>query len=394
MPVLRTAAGIDLFFDLSGPPDAPVVAFSNSLGCQLEMWDAQVAALSDRYRILRYDTRGHGRSKSYDRETSMDELGDDLAGLMDGLHIPAAHVVGLSMGGRVGQSMGVRHPQKVLSLCLMATGAHFPYPDIWDDRIRTVREQGMEALADSTMQRWFTPAGLKRRAAEVADMRARFARLDPAGYAVSCKALKDIPTIEDIRAIRAPTLVIAGALDPATPVVRSQEIVERIPGAELVVLPEAAHMIAVEQPEMVTRHLAAWLDAQSGAKPRAGGASFEAGLANRKSVLGADYVEGALAKAGSFGAPFQDFITRYAWGEIWGDDALPRKTRSIVVLATCIALGKEEEFKLHLRPALKNGVSLAELRALMIQSAVYAGVPAANGAFRWTRETLGAELDG
>jgi 3-oxoadipate enol-lactonase/4-carboxymuconolactone decarboxylase len=106
-----------------------------------------------------------------------------------------------------------------------------------------------------------------------------------------------------------------------------------------------------------------------------------------------EYVQGALAKGGAFAAPFQDFITRYAWGEVWGDPTLPRKTRSMLVLATCIALNREEEFKLHLAPALRNGVTRAELRALMIQSAVYAGVPAANGAFRWAREAMGEELE-
>jgi alkylhydroperoxidase/carboxymuconolactone decarboxylase family protein YurZ len=109
-------------------------------------------------------------------------------------------------------------------------------------------------------------------------------------------------------------------------------------------------------------------------------------------VLGAEHVERSLAGAGAFGTPWQDFITRYAWGEIWGDDTLPWKTRSMIVLSLTLALGKEEEFKLHLRPALKNGVTLDELRALLKQCAVYAGVPAANGAFRWAREVLGDEL--
>ena len=116
------------------------------------------------------------------------------------------------------------------------------------------------------------------------------------------------------------------------------------------------------------------------------------GLAIRKQVLGAGYVEAALAKAGDFGAPWQDFITRTAWGEIWGDATLPRKTRSMLTLAMMIALHREDEFKLHLRPALTNGVTIAELRALTMQAAIYAGMPAANAAFKWLREVLGDEL--
>ena len=160
-----------------------------------------------------------------------------------------------------------------------------------------------------------------------------------------------------------------------------------IPGAEMVVLPNAPHLMSVERPEAVAAKIAAFL----GASGTAAGA-FEAGLAVRKAVLGSEHVERAIATAGSFGAPWQDYITRAAWNDIWGDPTLPRKVRSMLTLTTMIALHREDEFKLHVRPALTNGVTLAELRALTMQSAVYAGVPAANAAFKWLREVLGDEL--
>jgi 3-oxoadipate enol-lactonase / 4-carboxymuconolactone decarboxylase len=122
------------------------------------------------------------------------------------------------------------------------------------------------------------------------------------------------------------------------------------------------------------------------------GATFEEGLANRKKVLGAEHVERSLAKAGPFAMPWQDFITRTAWGEIWGDPTIPWKTRSMVTLAMMVALHREEEFKLHVRPALRNGVTIEELRSLLLQASIYAGVPAANAAFRWVKEVLGDEL--
>ncbi|HKH34777.1 MAG TPA: carboxymuconolactone decarboxylase family protein [Beijerinckiaceae bacterium] len=128
-----------------------------------------------------------------------------------------------------------------------------------------------------------------------------------------------------------------------------------------------------------------------GEPKRSGAASFEAGLANRKRVLGAEHVERSLAKAGAFATPWQDFVTRVAWGEIWGDPTIPWKTRSMVTLAMMIALHREEEFKLHVRPALSNGVTIEELRALLLQASVYAGVPAANAAFRWVKEVLSEE---
>jgi 3-oxoadipate enol-lactonase / 4-carboxymuconolactone decarboxylase len=183
--------------------------------------------------------------------------------------------------------------------------------------------------------------------------------------------------------IAAPTLVVMGADDPATPPAMGEAIRALIPGAELAVLPHAAHILAMEQAGRVNQLLLSFLE----------GPPFEAGLRNRRAVLGAEHVDRSLANAGAFAAPWQDFITRMAWGEVWGDPALPWKTRSLVTLALMVSLGREEEFKLHVRPALRNGVTLTELRSLLKQCAVYAGVPAGNAAHRWVREVLGAEAD-
>ncbi len=393
MPLIR-ANGVDLFYDFTGPAEAPVVVFSNSLGTTLEMWDAQIRALSNRFRCLRYDTRGHGRSPVRDEALSIDDLADDCAGLLDALGIDKAHVVGLSLGGMTAQALAVRHPDRVASLVLMATAAHLPSPDSWDQRARTVREQGMAALVDVVMQRWFTADTVALAPERVKPVRDRFESLDPRGYAVACLAIRDMDLRGRIGAVRVPTLVIAGEDDPATPIEMAEEIARLIPGAELTVVPEAAHLIALEQPDVVNLLLESFLTRCAGDVPvAAGGISFEEGLANRKSVLGVDHVQRSLENAGEFAGPWQDFITRNAWGEIWGDPTLPWKTRSLITLAMMVALHREEEFKLHVRPALRNGVSIEELRALLMQSAVYAGVPAANAAFRWVREVLGDELD-
>ena len=395
MPVLKTKSGSELFFDLTGPETAPVVAFSNSLGTTLEMWDRQAEVLASSYRVLRYDTRGHGRSKLIDQPTTLDDLADDLAGLLEALHIERAHVVGLSLGGMTAQTMGFRHPARVISLTLMATAAIMPDRALWDQRIAMSREKGCGALVDGVIQRWFTARTLKEKAELAAPVRRRFAEISGAGYAVCCQAIRDMDLRPNLPKIAAPTLVISGAEDPATPVADGSAIAALVPGAEFVVVPGAAHLLNIEQTAIVNRHLMAWLAQHNrDAQPPTGGGSFAAGLANRKSVLGVDYVEKALAKAGPYGAPFQDFITRYAWGEIWGDPTLPRKTRSLLVLAMTLALNREEEFKLHLRPAVDtNGVSMEELRALLMQAAIYAGVPAANSAMRWVRDVLGERIE-
>ena len=390
MPMITAANGTELFYDLRGPAGAPVVAFSNSLGTTYRMWDAQAAALTGLYRVLQYDTRGHGGSPLAAGPASIEALADDLAGLLDALHIGRAHVVGLSLGGMTAQSLAARRPERVHGLVLMATSAYMP--DGWEARAAAVRSQGMGAIVDAVMARWFTPAFQASQPEAFALQRERFLAMDPEGYAACCGAIGAMDLRPSNAAVTAPTLIIAGADDPSTPPPVMEEIRGRIPDAELVVLPRAAHIVAVERADAVNAHLGAFLGRlQARGEPR-GGARFEDGLANRKAVLGAEHVERSLSKAGGFAGPWQDFITRTAWGEVWGDPALPWKTRSMLTLALMVALGREEEFKLHLRPALRNGVSAAELRALLIQAAVYAGVPAANGAFRWVRETLGEEL--
>lgn len=402
MPLAR-ANGTELFYDLTGPEGAPVVAFSNSIGTTLELWDTQVPALSDRYRLLRYDTRGHGRSPVAGGRTTMEDLADDLAGLLDALGVERAHVVGLSLGGMTAQAFAVRHPHRLegRGLVLMGTSAHLPTG--WDERAALVREKGMGAIVDAVLARWFTPPFLQQHPERVAPLRERFLDVDREGYALCCGAIRDMDLRDTNAAITARTLLIAGADDPATPPPMMEDIRARVPDAEMVVLSRAAHIMNVERPEAVNRYLAAFLDG-FGASARGpegasritgggGGASFEQGLANRRAVLGAEHVDRSLAGAGGFAAPWQDFITRTAWGEIWGDPALPWKTRSLVTLALMVALRQEEEFKLHVRPALKNGVTVPELRALLLQTAVYAGVPAANGAFRWAKEVLGDEAE-
>src|SRR3954469_26074150 len=390
MPLIRSK-DVELFYDLTGPEGAPVVAFSNSIGTTLEMWARQVPALAARYRCVRYDTRGHGRSPVVDRPITIEDLANDLAGLLDALGIEQAHIVGLSLGGMTAQAFGARHPERAQSLVLMTTSAYLPHG--WNERAAIVRANGMGAIVEAVLARWFTPDFAAVHPEAVEPLRARFLQNDPKGYAACCEAIRDMDLRPSNAALTQPTLIIAGADDPATPVTMMEEIRTRVPQAELVVLPRAAHILAVERPELVNRHLAAFLDDLTGAASRSGGGvSFEAGLANRKSVLGVEHVERSLQNAGAFAMPWQDFITRTAWGEIWGDPTLPRKVRSFVTLAMMVALHREEEFELHVRPALRNGVTIEEMRSLLIQTAIYAGVPAANAAFRWVKEVLGDEI--
>ena len=391
MPMLAVN-GTTLFYDLSGPEGAPVVVFSNSLGSTAEMWDAQARALAGRCRVLRYDTRGHGRSQTTG-PVRLDTLVRDVIGLLDALAISSAHVVGLSLGGITAQGLGIHYPTRIRSLVLMATASHFAPADGWHLRAKTVREEGLGAIVDGAMTRWFTQGADTHCPERKQFTRQRFLASDAEGYALCCEALAEADVRADLERITAPTLVMAAEGDPVTTVSMGLELAAAIKEARFEPVSEAAHLFAVEQPEQVNSLLLDWLEQQGALVPPDGRHLYEQGLTNRKAVLGLDHVQRSFANANDFTRPWQDFITRMAWGETWGNPDLSWKLRSVSTLSMMVALHREEEFKLHLRPALKNGLTMKELRALLLHCSIYAGVPATNAAFRWTREVLGEESD-
>ncbi len=387
---------VTLHYDVRGPAGAPPVVFSNSLGTTREMWNLQIAAMAGRFRCLSYDTRGHGRSPVVTTPFGVDDLAYDLAALIE--HVfgrTPVHVVGLSLGGMTGMALAIRRPDLVASLTPMATFCKTVAPASWVERAATVRANGVEAIGDMILSRWFTPGFAAAKPDVFEHARNMMLSTPSEGYAACCDAIRDLDLLSLLKGVTAPTLVFSGADDPASPPELQDEIRAAIPSAGLVRLSPAAHIMNMEQPEQVSALLISWLDLNRArlGQPASRPALLDEGLANRKAVLGAAHVERSLANAGPFAKPWQEFIMREAWGEVWGDPSLPWKTRSLLTLQTMIALNREEEFKLHLRPALHNGVSLQELRAAMIQAAVYIGVPAANNAFRWVKDVMGDELD-
>jgi 3-oxoadipate enol-lactonase len=256
-----TVNNVDLYYELTGPKGAPVAAFSNSIGTTLEMWDAQAEALSPHYRCLRYDTRGHGRSSVVERPASIGDLAGDLAGLLEALAVPRAHIVGLSLGGMTAQAFALGYPDRTRSLTLIATAAYLPPVEGWEQRAATVCRDGMAAIVDTVIPRWFTPPFADAFPEQVAQVRNRFLEMDPRGYAVCCRVIRDLDLRQEIGSITAPTLIIAGADDPATPAALMEDIRARIPDSELVVLPRAAHLLAIERADRVDRHLLSFLGA-------------------------------------------------------------------------------------------------------------------------------------
>jgi 3-oxoadipate enol-lactonase len=232
MPHVK-ANGVNLHYELTGPAGAPVIVFSHSIGASLEMWDAQVTAFAGRYRCLRYDTRGHGSSEVIDRPATVDDLADDLAGLLDALDIAKAHIVGLSLGGMMGQAFALRHPQKLDRLVLVSTSAKMDV-QFYRDRETVARREGYGSFIETVLvPRWFTQEFGKASPEVIDAFRQRFPK-DWRGYSVCCGVIAALDLPERIGGIRAPTMIMVGAADPATPVAMSLDLLARIPDAELI----------------------------------------------------------------------------------------------------------------------------------------------------------------
>jgi 3-oxoadipate enol-lactonase len=239
---------VNLYHRLDGDPDAPAMVLSGSIGSTLELWDAQVPALARRFRVIRYDHPGHGRSP-LDGST-IAEFARHAVALLDDLGVERVSWCGLSLGGAVGMRVALDAPDRVDRLALLCTSARFDDPEEWRDRARRVRASGLEPIADSSLGRWFTPAF-----ADVPRYRAMLVSTDAEGYARACDAIHDWDVRDELGAIRAPTLAIAGADDPSTPPRHLEEIARSVPGARLEVLPGARHLLNVERADEVNRLL-------------------------------------------------------------------------------------------------------------------------------------------
>ena len=237
-----------LHYRFDGPDTAPVVVFSNSIGTTLELWDAQVPAFGGPFRMLRYDQLGHGRSEVPPGPYTVELLARELLALLDELGIERFSFCGLSLGGAVGMWLGANAGDRLKRLVLAATSAHFGPPERWIERAAAVRSHGMAPLADATMGRWFTPAFVG-----TALFRQTFCAVPEEGYAGCCEALRDWDFRDELGSVVAPTYVLVGSEDPATPPAQARLIADGIPGSRIEVIPDAAHLLNVEQTDRFNR---------------------------------------------------------------------------------------------------------------------------------------------
>ncbi|NBM20998.1 4-carboxymuconolactone decarboxylase, partial [Streptomyces sp. GC420] len=362
------------------------------------------------------------------------ELGDRLLATLGGLGVPRFGYAGCGIGGAVGADLALRHPGSVASLALIASSPRFGTADEFRQRGVVVRTNGLDPMARNAPARWFTEPFAANQPAIVEWAVQMVRTTDPGCYIAACEALAAFDIRAGLLSIGLPTLVLVGAEDRVTGPADARTLVAGIPDARLAVVPGAAHLAPVEQPAAVTdllvHHFSTSWQTESAsttgqtaitaalarpvlaARPAAGPAAgtspvpaagpdsapeqpeavaapgsprpgaYDAGMKLRREVLGDAHVDRALDGSDDFTGDFQDFLTRYAWGEVWARPGLDRRTRSCVTLTALVARGHLDDLAVHTRAALRNGLTPAEIREVLLQAAVYCGVPAANSAFR------------
>ena len=419
-----------LQYRFDGPEDAPVLILGPSLGTTWHMWDRQVPELAKQWRVFRYDLPGHGGSPAHPTG-SVSDLADRLLATLDALGVQRFGYAGCALGGAVGLELVLRHPERVASLALIAASPRFGTADEFRQRGVIVRTNGLDPIARTSPDRWFT-SGFAASQPAITEWAVQMVRTtDPGCYIAACEALAAFDVRSELARIGVPTLVLVGSDDQVTGPAEARTLVAGIPDARLAVVPGASHLVPVEQPAAVTdllvRHFStAWQPAYEhstgqfaiaatpvkpvlapppqlapiaeiapppAVPPQVMGRPdpYDAGIKVRREVLGDAHVDRALAQADEFSGDFQDFITRYAWGEIWDRPGLDRRSRSCVTLTALVAGGHLDELAFHTRAALRNGLTPAEIKEVLMQAAVYCGVPAANSAFKVAQQVIREE---
>ncbi|MEU1486948.1 alpha/beta fold hydrolase [Streptomyces sp. NPDC005752] len=414
-----------LKYQVDGPEDAPVLVLGPSLGTTWHMWDRQIPELSKHWRIFRYDLPGHGGAPARPA-AAVTDLADRLLATLDSVGVQRFGYAGCSIGGAVGADLALRHPHRVAALALVAASPRFGTADEFRQRGVIVRTNGLEPIARTSPERWFTP-GFAAAQPAIVEWAVQMVRTtDPGCYIASCEALAAFDIRTELPRIGVPTLVLVGAEDKVTGPAEARTLVAGIPDARLALVPGASHLAPVEQPAAVTDLLlmhfsTAWQDTQASipvpplpgfaapfapvvpvaeiaaaaelpdVSPTGRSDRYDQGMKVRREVLGDAHVDAAAAASDGFTEDFEELLTRYAWGEIWSREGLDRRARSCVSLTAIVASGHLGGLAQHVRAALRNGLTPVEIKEVLLQTAVYCGTPAAGAAFEIARSVIQEE---
>ncbi len=381
---------------LGGRPDLPLLVLGPSLGTSAAtLWSAAAQHLAGDFQVVAWDLPGHGTNRiplQEDEQVSIAGLAADVLelvdSLVDGFGPARFHYAGDSVGGAVGLKLLLDAPDRVDSVTLLCTGARIGTAESWQERADTVRAAGTPALVSASAQRWFGPGFLEREPERGSALLHALQDADDAGYAAVCGALAEFDVRDRLGEIRLPVLAVAGSADVATPPSGLALVAEGVADGRLVVLDGVGHLAPAEAPETVARLVREQAYGGPARDDLTVAQVREQGMAVRREVLGAAHVDRATVGATDLTSDFQQFITEYAWGGIWTRPGLDRRARSLVTLTALVARGHHEELAMHVRAARTNGVTVEEIKEVLLQTAIYCGVPDANTAFRIAQRVL------
>ncbi|WGL52210.1 alpha/beta fold hydrolase [Nocardioides sp. BP30] len=368
---------------LAGTEGSPVLVLGPSLGTAVTpLWGRAAELLGERFHVVGWELPGHGHgTPTTEPFTLADVAGAVVAAVDSTLGEVGFGYAGDSVAGAVGLQLALDVPDRLTGVAVLCTGAKIGTAESWAERAATVRASGTPAVVESSAKRWFGSGFLEREPAIGTELLGSLQHADAESYALVCEALAAFDVRDRLGEITVPVLAVGGAEDVATPATTLREHAAKVRGARFVELDGVAHLAPAEAPRAVASMVEALLVRDPA----------PAGMQVRRQVLGDAHVDRAVAGTTEVTADFQDFITRYAWGEIWTRPGLARRDRSIAVLTALVAGRHFEELEFHLRAALRNGLSREEIIEVLLQSAVYVGVPAANTAFGVARRVLAEE---
>jgi 3-oxoadipate enol-lactonase/4-carboxymuconolactone decarboxylase len=380
--------------ELAGSPDLPLLVCGPSLGTSTTaLWSPVAALLADDFHVVAWDLPGHGVNRSVPtEELAMADLAAGVLAFVDGVlaergEAGASFVyAGDSVGGAVGLQLLLDAPERVRAAALVCTAARLGEEAMWRERADLVRRSGTPVMVEGSARRWFRPGFIEEQPELATGLLHALQDADRFGYASVCGALATFDVRHRLGDITAPVVAVAGAYDVAAPVAGMAEVAHGVVDGRLLVLDRVAHQAPVEAPAETA---AAIRSVAGGAvEPTTIAQRVDAGMTVRREVLGDAHVDRATASATDLTREFQDFITDYAWGGIWTRPGLDRRSRSMITLTALIARAHHEELAMHLRAARTNGLTDDEIKELILQTAIYCGVPDANTAFRIAQHTL------
>ncbi len=382
--------------------ELPLLVLGPSLGTSAAtLWTACGAGLTDAFDVVAWDLPGHGYNHSVPAQPfTMAELAagvlrvvEDILEQRQELGGPFAYA-GDSVGGAVGLQLMLDFPKRVSAAVLLCTGAKIGEAAMWEGRVGQVSVSGTPVMVAGSAERWFAPGFLEQHPEIGSPLLHALSDADDTGYSQVCQALAGFDVRDRLGEVTAPVLAVAGAHDQATPPADLEQIAHGVRRGELVVLDDVAHLAPAEAPETVARLIRSHVlgeEAPAQTPEVARGPAYDAGMVVRRGVLGDAHVDRAVAATTDLTSDFQDLITEYAWGRIWTRPGLDRRSRSMITLTALIARGHHEELAMHLRAARTNGVTVEEITELLLQTAIYCGVPDANTAFRVAQEVFSHE---